>query len=230
MKKLKSMLALMFTVLAASGCTGVHDENLISAGEERLLEEMKPCAVQIKTADFHGSGVIFDETDDFITVVTSGHLAGGDDIKVVFLDENQIGIDKENIVFSEYDLAFLKVPKKDLEDSTERNCRSVSYDEKLYSKLKPGDELFMVGSSDYPAGNLCYGTIGNKNIYVNEFDTEMIWIYGEVVPGMSGSGVFDPDGNLIGIICGGNDEKEAVALPLGKILSESGKLESAGKQ
>lgn len=119
-----------------------------------------------------------------------------------------------------YDMGFLRVKFSDLGDYTVDSCRNVRYNETEFGNLGPGDDLFILGSADYPAGNLFYGIIGSPSVYMEDFGTEMLWAYCEVKPGMSGSGVFDQDGCLIGIVCGGNEEKEAAVLPLDKILEE----------
>lgn len=46
----------------------------------------------------------------------------------------------------------------------------------------------------------------------------MIYGYGQAEPGMSGGGVFDAKGNLIGLLTGATPDGETAALPLPVIM------------
>ena len=64
------------------------------------------------------------------------------------------------------------------------------------------------------------GTLIYSWIYAEDFSQYMMLVDGESFPGMSGGGVFDEDGNFLGILCGVNDAGESAAVPLSIILAE----------
>lgn len=194
-------------------------DSLAKVDEQELLDAVCPAVVRIEAGQLFGSGIIFDMRQEEILLLTNRHMIEPAEPVVVFQDG--IRAEAEVIGYSEkYDVGFLRVKLADLGYYTAERYRCVRYNETEFEKLEPGDDLFILGSADYPAGNLFFGIIGNCSVYMEDFGTEMLWAYCEVKPGMSGSGVFDKDGRLIGIVCGGNEEKEAAVLPLDKILAE----------
>lgn len=207
-------------------------ERLAHLDEQILLDGIGPAVVRVENQELFGSGVIWKPEDAALWIVTCRHLLEEENPdtgqvsrnlqpEIIFWDG--IRTFAEDVVLSEtYDLAFLRVDLETMGYYTVERYLGVRWDEDSFENLKPGDDIFLLGSADYPAGNLAYGTIGNCSIYMEGFDTEMLWAYCEVKPGMSGSGVFDERGNLIGIVCAGNEQKEAAVLPLNKILKEWG--------
>lgn len=198
-------------------------KSLAYVDEQFLLDSICPAIVRLESGDLFGSGVIWQMDEDYIWIITNQHVlvetVDTDLLEVVFWDGIRaygeiLGVSEE------YDLGVVKVNLQDMGYYTIDRYYQVRYDVDTFVSLNPGDDIFIVGSADYPAGNLYYGTIGNKSIYMDIFETEMLWAYCEVKAGMSGSGVFDRYGNLIGIVCAGNDQKEAAVLPIDKILAE----------
>ncbi len=198
-------------------------ESLAYVDEQFLMDSICPAIVRLEIDVLFGSGVIWKMDEEYIWIITNQHVLADNNeddlLEVVFWDG--IRTHGEIVKVSEiYDIGFVRVDISQMGYYTIDRYRQVRYDVEIFDGLNPGDDIFVVGSADYPAGNLYYGTIGNKSIYMDIFETEMLWAYCEVKAGMSGSGVFDRYGNLIGIVCGGNDEKEAAVLPIGKILEE----------
>lgn len=198
-------------------------QGLAYVDEQFLLDSICPAVVRLESGELFGSGVIWQMDEDYIWIITNQHVlvetVGTDLLQVVFWDGIRtygeiLGVSEE------YDLGFVKVNLHEMGYYTIDRYFQVRYDVDTFEELSPGDDIFILGSADYPAGNLYYGTIGNKSIYMDMFQTEMLWAYCEVKAGMSGGGVFDRFGNLIGIVCAGNDEKEAAVLPIEIILSE----------
>lgn len=196
-------------------------QSLAYVDEQFLMDSICPAVVRLENGDLFGSGVIWKMDADYIWIITNQHVlvetTETDLLEVVFWDG--IRTHGEILGISEkYDLGFVKVNLQEMGYYTIDRYYQVRYDVDTFETLNPGDDIFIIGSADYPAGNLYYGTIGNKSIYMDIFETEMIWAYCEVKAGMSGGGVFDRFGNLIGIVCAGNDEKEAAVLPIEKIV------------
>lgn len=196
-------------------------ERLAQVDEQYLLDSICPAVVRLEEGNLFGSGIVWKMEEESIWIITNQHMLTADEdgiIDVIFWDGIR-AVGNVMLVSEEYDLGIVKVNLKDMGYYTATRYYSVRYNVDAYETAGPGDDIFIVGSADYPAGNLYYGTIGNRSIYMDSFGTEMLWAYCEVKAGMSGSGVFDRYGNLLGIVCAGNDEKEAAVLPIDKILS-----------
>ena len=197
-------------------------ETLAQVDEQFLLDSICPAVVRLEDGKLFGSGIIWKMEEESIWIVTNQHMFSDDEdgmLSVVFWDG--IRTNGEIVRMSEqYDLGVIKVNLEETGYYTATRYFSVRYDVNAYETATPGDDIFIIGSADYSAGNLFYGTIGNRSVYMAPFGTEMLWAYCEVKAGMSGSGVFDRYGNLLGIVCAGNDEKEAAVLPIDKILAE----------
>ena len=59
-----------------------------------------------------------------------------------------------------------------------------------------------------------------KEKFLPEYGTVMLYGDGGAVPGMSGSGIFDNCGNYIGTLSGATDRYELAGVPLPTVLSE----------
>lgn len=195
-------------------------DRLAQVEEQDLLNTVSPAVVRLDTGELFGSGVIFKMTEECIYILTNQHLlTESQELTVTFFD----GIEGrgEAVFLSEaFDMGILEVKLQDMGYFTAESYRYAYWEPAAMEELLLGDELFILGSADYPAGNLSYGTVGNLSVYMEEFDTQMLWAYCEVKAGMSGAGVFDHRGRLIGIVCGGNEWKEAAVLTLDNILQE----------
>jgi len=56
--------------------------------------------------------------------------------------------------------------------------------------------------------------VRNPWIYVEDFGQYMVMLQTKVEPGLSGAGIFTEENVFLGIICGGNEDGEAVATPV----------------
>lgn len=195
-------------------------DTLAGMDEQVLLDTISPAVVRIENDKLFGSGVIWQISKDMIYIATNRHLIENSrEVTVLFMD----GIDTLGEVLylsEEYDLGFIGIKVEDFGYFTLEDYRYVYYNETNFQALELGAELFILGSADYPAGNLYYGTIANLSIYMEDFETNLLWAYCQVKPGMSGSGVFDKSGNMIGMVCGGNENSEAAVIPLNALISE----------
>ena len=85
--------------------------------------------------------------------------------------------------------------------------------------LKEGDRLCICS---YLQGEMTdtFVTVNSPWIMVEDFGYHMIWAAAtQTKGGMSGSGAFDREGHLAGILCGGNEDEVAI-LPMNIILGE----------
>jgi S1-C subfamily serine protease len=55
---------------------------------------------------------------------------------------------------------------------------------------------------------------------MEDYGQYMIWADVQIHAGMSGGGLFDSEGYLVGILSGGSDDGQTAAVPYSLILSE----------
>lgn len=176
-----------------------------------------------------GSGVVYAVSADMLWIVTAGHvLERGDDdtVWVDFGDEE--GRDacvtcEECRISGNADLAFLGLRLDDIPGGIRRRLALPRTDKNRYDALRQGDRICVWG---YAEDKLiqCEGVLTEAWIYVEDFGQCMMTADCETEPGMSGGGMYDEEGNLIGIVCGRNEEGEIAAAPLHVAQAEAANM------
>ena len=178
------------------------------SASERVYEKVWQSIVHISDAAGEGSGVIVGRE----TVATNCHVIEGDgDIVVRKARERRIGGERDEYPAEysngDFDLDFciLHVPGLD----------GVPVKIRRYKTLRVGEDVYAVGN---PHGvwdlSLSAGVISQlrEDGGAREIQTDAA-----ISPGSSGGGLFDEDGNLIGITTGSSIEEDAqnlnVAIP-----------------
>lgn len=188
------------------------------ATEDELLSFLRKQTVKITCGEKHASGIIYEINDDSVILLTAGHLCGDYEQGIIEFSTGNAGFGDIEVVTETPDMAILSFSREYLEESILVNLRDskVSLDE--FDKLSLEDEVWLMGSSVSVANNTTKCRVASKDFYVDEFDARMLYLYGDVFPGMSGCGVFNNDGYLIGILVGGTEGGEAVCVPLSQII------------
>lgn len=177
-----------------------------------------------------GSGVILAADEDALWVVTAGHVLeratkepsgekqtvkehSGEEhsVKVEFGDGSIVECQRYECV-RDADLAFLCILKENLPEKF-RECPAADTDKESYDALEAGAAICLTGYQD---GRPCMfsGVLSEPWIYVADFEQYMMVAVCEMNSGMSGGGLYDEAGHLIGIACGGNGQGELAAVPL----------------
>lgn len=224
-------------VLAAVWCFCGCGANKIKAAD---LSPM----VRIDLGSSTASGVIYERTEEELVIVTAGHVLKGHvsmpagqlvtegfsvpedssvkeshmGVKVIFGDTVMMA--SEMFVSENSETAFITIPIATIPKEILGKCQAVPKDQKLFDQLKEEDRVALKGFSADGELLEISGTLIYSWIYTEDFAQYMMLVDGESFPGMSGGGVFDEAGNLVGILCGVNDAGESAAVPLSIILAE----------
>ncbi len=219
---------IVLAVLLALGIAG-HDAGprfgaapLLREGEQGgrtagLSEASGGTIVRINVGGTSGSGVLCAADGEKLYIVTAAHVmqeeAGARPVEIGFGDSAVLACG-DYWIAKGADLAFLEIPMDELTAETARSCRLAATDKESYDGLIDGDAVLCMGCQR--EGELaCYeGVLTDNWIYVEDFAQYMILADCQIVPGMSGGGLYDGRGRLIGIACGGNEQGELAAVPL----------------
>lgn len=199
----------------------LNTENAENENMAGLLQRSAAGAmVRLETEGTIGSGVIYAMDGKRMELVTAGHvLEKAKSVKIVFSDGFELEC-KDFLISENADVGFLRVDMRLVpEENAGRYCYAAT-DKASADLLSAGDGIIVTGSIDGAAGNAYEGELIDPWIYVEDFSQYMMWGRTYVKAGMSGGGVFDLQGRLIGILCGASGDNEVAVLPLSIIRTE----------
>ena len=212
-----TLAVLLFAIVAGIVIAFCLPGNLT---DEERFSKLRESSVMIHVSNASGSGVIVKKNDDAIYIATCAHLMNEFDQGIVTLVNGKT-IFGDVVSFSEEkDICLLKVNAEYVDEDLYREIQPAYVSKKAFKKLKKDDEVYIAGSALAVGSNIVKGEFKEKEYYVPEFDMNMMYIYAETMPGLSGCGVFDKAGNLICILAGGSDNGEAVCVSLDDVLYE----------
>lgn len=191
------------------------EEKIIT--EEEFVLSLRPENVMVSVGKEQGSGVIIDITDEKVTIVTAGHLMLGYEQGIITFPTGNAGFANVEYVSENPDLCVMSFLTEYIDSSLLKELRAAKNDISHYEGLEEEQTLFLLGSAMAVGSNAVKGKVAAKDFYVDDFDARMIYIYADVMAGMSGCGIYDEEGYLVGILAGGSESGEAVAVPLSQI-------------
>ena len=178
-----------------------------SKDSEILYEEASKCVVRIEMGQYAGSGLIWRMEEEGMVIAANRHLlceaAYG---TVTFV--NGMALRAEILGYSqEYDLGFLWIERGELTWEMLRDCYEIRPMEDVTEEIEK-QNIMQIASSQQAAAD-CYEGVVKGKTFVPEFQTFMLETACFSKAGMSGGGVFDEQGYLLGMIAGGEVAKGA---------------------
>ncbi len=204
-------------------CEAVLLIGLMGDGMEpknKTSEEISIVSVRVRREDSDawtasGSGVVWQVEEHDLWIVTAGHvLSGAGGKSRVYVE---FGEDVAECLWyevtEEVDLAFLRIDGEALPERLKTKLAAAVTDKESYDGLRASDAVWVSG---FREGSLVRydGVLEDPWIYVEDFEQYMMLAECEIAQGMSGGGLYDGAGNLIGIVCGAGEEGELAAVPL----------------
>ena len=186
-----------------------------------LQDTCSSMMVRLTVGEFIGSGVIFGADEDCLIIVTAGHVLtdAAKGVQITFVD----GWETEAVFFSLSelaDLAVLKVPMEEIPAKQLEKYMTANVDKSSYDNLKSGDGCIVMGSRSGVAEDAYEGSVLDTWIYMENYGQYMTWVKAAGKPGMSGGGLFDRRGHLLGILSGVSEDGEWAVVPLAMVLAE----------
>ena len=218
-----------------TGAPAIQKQELMALeGADNPAGQMQDmCAnimVQVRAGNLLGSGVIVAADKEWLWIATAGHVLeahedGKSDVKIIFMD----GYEVETAYVQQLapqDVAILKVPLMALTEQTENGeedhgkaYRRAILSQEAFEKASVGDLVIAMGSRSGAGEDAYAGTILEDYIYLEDFGANMMVAEVMATPGMSGGGLFDAKGRLLGIICGVSDKEEVAVSSIMSILA-----------
>lgn len=193
-------------------------DNVQNDGENRedvfQLSEVLGSCVRIQAEGHHGSGSIYQLLEDEIIIITNWHVLqywNNEDSYVTFFN-GAVGSGKVIAASKQADIGLLSIKTVFFAAEELEGLHAVSESDRILTR---GDVIYMVDiASDVWQPQVYEGQVLEALRYLDEFGMEML--YGESLfkPGMSGCGVFDGEGNYVGMLTAGTDQNEIAAVPL----------------
>ena len=173
--------------------------------KEPLRETLRPSIVRIEVNEYFGSGVIWDIDDEKITILSCRHLLEKDNTC------DLVGrfpiITHVNKLSEDYDIGYAEIPIREMDREDVLSLKKVTRTSRTAEQMIKGEDVVIFGSMDYVAANYSQGYLMDTDVTVeipSLFSAQSMMVcYGEIDAGMSGSGVFDEKGSLIGIVSAG---------------------------
>lgn len=195
-------------------------ETSAGGAAESFWEEGFTAIVEIQTGGLQGSGVIWGGSAEGILVLTAAHVLeeAHDMVRIIFGDGFEaLAADIQR--HEESDLASLLISWEDIsEEQTEKLCR-VRVNKEQFEHLQAQDKCLAVGVRTGKPEEYA-GKVLDPWVFMDEYGQYMLWAEVEIKPGMSGGGLFDEQGNFLGILSGGSKDGEAAVIPLSLIMTK----------
>ncbi len=220
--------------------------------EEDVIEAalyVRPSCVRIQLGTRYGQGTITSIDKDEIRILTAAHLFRGYDENSSIYSIFYNGVVKEaKLLYADknVDVAIISVSTSDIDPADLIQLKSAPVSETAFNAFEKSEKEIVFALDSEPcsdpaknqhydyygrgtkvAENYIYGTAINTNILVKNFGYKMIYAKCSAHEGMSGGGVFDIHGNLVGVLAGGTENDEMVAVRLADVIKVLSDLEAA---
>lgn len=172
------------------------------SNSETLYEQASRCIVRIVSGQYAGSGLIWCMEEEGMVIASNKHLLQESTYGTVTFS-NEISVRAEVMGYSQdYDIGFLFLSKEQLTADVLRSCYEVRAAVKGQNTIQPQKQIIQLASSGEAAGDFYEGEVIGQ-VFVPEFQSFMLETRCYAKAGMSGGGVFDKEGFLLGMIAGG---------------------------
>ncbi len=184
---------------------------------EKAYENVNSCIVRVGMGNAYGSGILWKLTADKVIIATNRHVLDywrDEDSYVLFpqgyyMEAEVLGVSEEK------DVGFLSVDNGQFTYRELESLRSAPVESGVYEQLKQGDAMFCVGAGPETGEMIFYlAEMEDTHRYIADFDAYMLYVHGYARTGMSGGGIFDGYGHLIGMLTGGTMRNEIAGVPL----------------
>jgi len=167
-----------------------------------------------------GRGIIVNETDEYIDIITAKHLVEyvSDEAGLIVETSDKKEIPAELVYnFKNSDSAVIRINKSDSDAFIPHPIISDYLGEDEYNAITPGTTVYYLDGIYDDDFCVSEGIWSDGGSYIVDFGIIAGVFNGTVRPGMSGEGVYTEDGEWIGMIIAASDEEGAL-IPAHEIM------------
>lgn len=167
-----------------------------------------------------GRGIIVNETDEYIDIVTAKHLVENitDEAGLIVETSDKKEIPAELVYqFKNSDSAVIRIQKSDSDAFIPHPIISNYLSEDEYNAITPGTLVYYLDGIYDDDFSVSEGIWSDGASFIVDFSIIAGVFNGTVRPGMSGEGVYTKDGEWVGMIIAASDEEGAL-LPAYEIM------------
>lgn len=144
-----------------------------------------------------GSGIIIDQSDSELLIVTNNHVVeGADTLTVTFVDNESVEANIKG-TDSARDLAVVAVPVDSIKDSTMDEISIASLGDS--DELQVGEPAIAIGNALGYGQSVTTGIISATDRELDGFDGKLIQTDAAINPGNSGGALLNANGQVVGI-------------------------------
>lgn len=175
------------------------------------LEQNSPkkMTVCVQTDNGSGNGVVWEIQEEKSIILTAAHVVGGTLPQTVRINNKEYKVSEYSYISDIYDLAFLEIDM-----SADKKLVQVKRNTEVIDTVAEKDEIYSIAFVDNKI-EIQKGEVLSSWIYMDDFGYHMMWAkFPCASGGMSGSGVYDKEDQLLGILVGGSQAGEVAVVPL----------------
>lgn len=187
---------------------------------EAACENVRDSVVRIDMGTAYGSGVIFRLTEEGAVIATNRHVLAywQDESGVIRFPQGYYAGARVLGSSKECDVGFLLVDREEIGLQALSELRSVFAGEGVSSEMRQGQEIFCLGAGrEEEETTFQDAVLEDTDRYIETFGGEMLYGHGFAREGMSGGGMFDGCGRLIGLLTGGTYQNEIAGVPVDQV-------------
>lgn len=187
---------------------------------EAAYENVRDSVVRIDMGKAYGSGVICWMTEEGAVIATNRHVLDywREETGVVRFPQGYYAGARMLGSSEICDVGFLLVEKEEIGLRAFSGLRSALADG-IYGGLRVDEEIFCLGAGREEDEMLFEkAVLKETDKYIETFGSEMLYGRGFAREGMSGGGMFDGCGRLIGLLTGGTDRNEIAGVSVVQML------------
>ena len=185
--------------------------------ENEIFEILGPENVAITTDRSSGSGILWQYDGEKLVIVTTSHLMQEfESGEVEVWSGEKAAFSKEDVqMSSEVDLAVLVISCEEKLKVDQGGASAYAVDK----APEIGAKLWVIDSIYGAASGIGTCSVASSEIFLENYGTEMLLLYGEGKTGMSGSPLYDEEGRLVAMMSGmSKDGITLAAVPAGRIM------------
>lgn len=199
----------------------LHNPVLEEPDLQAACENVKGSVVRIDMGKAYGSGVIFRLTAEGAVIATNRHVLAywREETGVVRFPAGYYACARVLGSSGNCDVGFLLVEEEEIGREAFLELRSVCADAGVYAGLQREDAVFCLGAGREADETICQeAVVEDTGRYIETFGGEMLYGHGFAKEGMSGGGIFDDCGHLVGLLAGGTYQNEIAGVPVDQVI------------